>query len=105
MQKEIKIILSVFILIALFAGYNQLSSNNDIFAKSMALCCNNGVCHDMSCSSTSSILPCVGNEYLTTCTSCMYMVDELRDCDKYSGQWPTYCWKADGTKLWAKADI
>lgn len=93
--------LLMFLLVAaVYIGANQLSSNNNVFANTMALCCNNGLCHDMPCSGKSSILPCSGSEYITTCMMCMEVVYELDACYKYNGPWPTWCVMSNGNRYY-----
>ncbi len=101
MLKQIRIILTIFVLFAVFTGFKQLSSNTDVFAKVMLPCCNNGLCHDSDCTMSSSILPCVGNEYIADCRTCMEEIIILYNCDKYLGPLPTWCNESDGSKFYA----
>lgn len=95
-MKGVKKILFVLMAIALFASLNELAFKNDVFAKSMALCCNNGMCHDMDCSMSSSVSTWASDctDYMTTCLICISRANGNQLCG-YRGPKPTYCWNGD----------
>lgn len=101
MYRTIKALLICLLFFAIYFSSSQSGSNNEVFAGAMARCCNNAICHDALCTSTSSILPCTGSEYISNCEWCMDVVAELRNCGRYSRVWPTWCVYSDGTKYYA----
>jgi hypothetical protein len=85
MTRLSKIFLVPLILIALFCGFKQISTDNDVFAKSQVFCCNAGYCFDKPCNTECSIRPCSGSEYVSTCAECGMLYYELFGCDRYPG--------------------
>jgi len=100
MYKAIKAFLTCLLFFSIYFSSAQIGNNNDIFANSMAYCCNAGYCHDISCAFPSSIRPCTGSEYIRTCEWCIPVVSSLRGCNLYNGAWPTWCILDDGTKYY-----
>ena len=74
MTRISKFILVPLVLFSLIIGIQQISSNNQVFAKSLAYCCNTGACDGEPCSSPSSISRLYGQEvchdYIITCLAC-----------------------------------
>jgi len=103
MFKILKVFLVCLLFFSIYLSSAQSGIDNKVFAKAMARCCNNAICHDEPCSSASSILPCTGDEYLSNCLLCMGVLSELRSCGRYNDRyWPTWRLRADGTKYYAE---
>ena len=94
MLRTIKIILGVVVLFALFTGFKQVSTKNEVFSQAMLICCNAGYCHDMPCSTACSISwgsPC--QDYVSNCDVCIERIPLLKapgGCG-YSGPDPSWC--------------
>ena len=92
----IEIILGVVVLFALFTGFKQISTKNDVFSQAMLYCCNAGYCHDVPCSTACSIsreTNSVCHDYISNCDVCIEMIPTLLlqpDCN-YSGPIPSWC--------------
>jgi len=101
MQKTFKVFSICLLLAAVYFGSAQMGSGNEVFASAMLRCCNNGMCHDELCSYGSSVKPCLGSSYSTTCRFCMMEeIYELKTCGLYLGPTPTWCILSDGSKLY-----
>lgn len=92
-MKNIQKLTVVFSILVILFGFYQLNYEQDIFAQSKALCCNNGLCKGNNCISTSSInAGSLCNSYLLTCKDCIDL--EYSGClDNCSNKKNDYCLK------------
>jgi len=107
MRKEFKFICSIFVMIVVFLGFGQIQHENQVFAKTLRLCCESGECQTypapnvVPCSSPVSILiyPACTNDYSSDCFECL----DLWKAGELCG--PTiktyYCW--DGENYYGNA--
>jgi len=81
MKTKFSLMLIPIIAVALFMGFVQISSDNDVFDRSMAYCCNNGFCHDEECDDPSSIASVEPRcpDYMGDCYDCMDIIWYLYD--------------------------
>jgi len=98
MKIKFSLLLIPIIAIALFMGFVQISSDNDVFDRSMLLCCNNGLCHDTECDHTSGISVVTPRcpEYGGDCWDCMdviwFLYNALPGGCGYDGEHPLETW-------------
>ena len=87
MSKLTKFVVGIVLALTVLIGLDQLSYKNDIFASSMAYCCNSGACDQAPCSSPSTIKlhrdSCV-QDYVYDCYTCIDFLSEGSVCE-YSG--------------------
>lgn len=82
MSKLTKFAVGIVLALTVFIGLDQLSYKNDVFAKTLALCCNAGLCDGSPCSSPSTIqIPRNGcNDYTADCYTCMDLKTQAELC-------------------------
>lgn len=84
MFRTIRNFLALFLLAAATMGFTQLNDQNSIISEAMLYCCNNGFCHDISCSSSSSISTvrngCNDESADFTCMDCMDLIRAGQVC-------------------------
>jgi len=90
------------IIIVIVFGFIQLNNEREIFAESMAVCCDEGLCEDNNCYSTSTMHLTLNNcspEYTLDCAWCIYHFKQGNLCvdSLYSAN--PYCWE-DGRKYY-----
>ena len=96
MKKVTKFIVGISLAITVLFGLDQLSYKNDVFAKTLALCCNAGYCDGAQCSSASSIqIPSTScQDYIANCYTCMDKKYQAELCpNSYVGE---YCLDENG---------
>jgi hypothetical protein len=105
MNEKLKIFIYVFIFGTLIYGLDELSFKDNVFAETMAVCCDRGLCHDNNCTLGSSmhISPDPINqpeecyEYMFTCKECIDYEVSHCVCQTYTNVW---CNKPDQTRYY-----
>ena len=102
MLQKTKLLFLLTVTIVAFMGFYQISSNNDVFIKSTAHCCEQGLCHDVDCGlpSTMGLYYPTCQVYTLTCMDCMDQIGNSAVCG-YEGPRPTWC-NQNGNRWYAK---
>lgn len=97
MLQKTKLLFLLIVASAAIMGFYQISSNNDVFIKSTALCCEQGMCHDAECQWTSTMSTSSSNceGYTSNCYECIDQIAGENVCG-YTGPYPTWCRYFDG---------
>ncbi len=105
MNKIIKMIVFLFVFVAVYFSLEQLAFKNTIFADSKAACCNNGACNGNFCIKDSwyKADDCKTEIDLGACYDC---IDALLELEAKSNDWcepvtpGTYCIEPNGDKYY-----
>ncbi len=102
MLQKTKFLFLLIVTVVAFMGFYQISSNNDVFIKSTAMCCEQGMCHDNDCNlpSTMGLYSPTCQVYTLHCYDCMNAIGNNYVCG-YEGLFPTWC-NSNGERIYAK---
>jgi hypothetical protein len=103
MNKMIKMIVFLFVFVAIYFSFEQLAFKNSIFADSKARCCEHAFCNSRACSDTSTWKDpnnCSNPELKGICSECIdrYRTGLLDKCGYTHAS--TYCVKANGDRYY-----